>query len=88
MSRTWHEIRRCRSSDEAETLRAALIDYGIEAIVPDAHVMGVQPTCSRGGGARLLVFQEHVERAGAVLRSLIDGDKKHPDTTDADDRDR
>lgn len=74
MSRTWHEIRRCRSSHEAETLRAALVDRGIEAIVPDARVMGIQPMCGNDASAvRVLVLRDHAERACAILESLREG---------------
>lgn len=79
MSRRWHEIRRCRSSHEAETLRAALVDGGVEAIVPDAHVMGVQPMCGRDTrGVRLLVLQDDAERACAILESLRDDQRDAP----------
>lgn len=79
MSRTWHEIRRCRSPDEAETLRAALVDGGVEAIVPDAHVMGVQPMCRRDASAvRLLVRQDDAERARAILEGLRDDQRDAP----------
>lgn len=71
MSGTWREIRRCGAAREAEALRAALAAHGVQAIVPDVHVMGVHPMCSRGAGdVRLLVLQDHVERALAILERL------------------
>lgn len=49
-------------------MRATLVEQGIDAVVPDAHVMGVQPLCSKGtSGARLLVLDDHVESARAIL---------------------
>lgn len=68
MSRQWRELRRCRSRHDAELLRTALIDRGVEAIVPDAHVMGVQPMCSKGASdVRLLVPQDQIELACEIL---------------------
>lgn len=68
MAKRWREIRRCGSAQEAEALRATLVEQGIDAVVPDAHVMGVQPLCSKGtSGARLLVLDDHVESARAIL---------------------
>lgn len=40
-------------------------------MVPDAHVLGVQPLCNRGmSGARILVPQDQLERARTILEGL------------------
>lgn len=68
MAKRWRELRRCGSAQEAEALRATLAEQGVDAVVPEAHVMGVHPLCSKGtNDARLLVLDDHFESARAIL---------------------
>lgn len=68
MTQTWRELRRFDTRHEAETACTRLAQAGIVAVVPEAAVMGRQPSCRPAAdAARLLVAADEFERALAVI---------------------
>jgi hypothetical protein len=67
---TWREIRRCRDEHEAAGIASTLAAGGIEALVPDPRVMGIQAGCRpRPTDVRVLVREEQFDAAVARLAS-------------------
>jgi hypothetical protein len=65
-------IRNCNSLQEAQLVKSVLAADGIDADIPDEHMLGVQPVALAIGGGRVLVRAEDVERANATLNAVID----------------
>ncbi len=58
---------------EAEFIKSVLEAEGIEAVIPDAFTVGVDPALSVPlGGIRVQVAKPDVDRATATLRAVID----------------
>jgi hypothetical protein len=58
---------------EAEFIKSVLEADGIEAVIPDAFTVGVDPALSVPlGGIRVQVLKQDAERARATLRAVID----------------
>lgn len=65
-------IRNCGSLQEAEFVKSVLAADGIDADIPDEHMLGVQPVALAIGGGRVRVRAEDVERANATLHAVLD----------------
>ena len=60
---------------EAEFVKSVLEAEGIEAVIPDAFTVGVDPALSVPlGGIRVLVAKRDAERAAATLRAVVDSE--------------
>ena len=58
---------------EAEFVKSVLEAEGIEALIPDAFTVGVDPALSVPlGGIRVQVAKQDAERAAATLRAVLD----------------
>jgi hypothetical protein len=67
---TWREIRRCDDEREATSIVSTLAAAGIEALVPDPRVIGIQAGCRpRPIDARVLVREDQFDAAVARLAS-------------------
>ena len=60
----------CHDINEAYFFRSALEGSGVEAFIPDEYAVNYPPIKIFAGGVRLLVRNEDVERARAVLGSV------------------
>jgi hypothetical protein len=77
MSTEWVEVRSCNWLHEAQFLKSLLESAGIEVLIPDEYVLGVQPFYAAAlGGVRVLVRHGDLERAA----ELIDADVVQPDS--------
>jgi hypothetical protein len=65
-------IRNCSSLQEAQFVKSVLAADGIDADIPDEHMLGVQPVALAIGGGRVRVRAEDVERANATLNAVLD----------------
>jgi hypothetical protein len=64
---------------EAEFIKSVLEADGIEAVIPDAFTVGVDPALSVPlGGIRVQVLKPDAERARATLRAVIDPSAPQP----------
>jgi hypothetical protein len=64
---------------EAEFIKSVLEADGIEAVIPDAFTVGVDPALSVPlGGIRVQVLKPDAERARAMLRAVIDPSAPQP----------
>lgn len=64
---------------EAEFVKSLLEAEGIEAVIPDAFTVGVDPALSVPlGGIRVQVLKPDAERARATLRAVIDPSAPQP----------
>jgi hypothetical protein len=64
---------------EAEFIKSVLEAEGIEAVIPDAFTVGVDPALSVPlGGIRVQVAKHDAERAAAALRAVIDPSAPQP----------
>ena len=66
----WVVVRNCNWLHEAHFVKSVLEGDGIEAQIPDQHILGVQPLYGAAiGGVRVLVRSGDLERAVEVLNS-------------------
>ena len=82
----WVVVRNCNWLHEAHFVKSVLEGDGIEAQIPDQHVLGVQPFYGAAiGGVRVFVRSMDLERATAVLGSAAEGptDLETADTLEA-----
>ena len=64
---------------EAEFVKSVLEAEGIEAVIPDAFTIGVDPALSVPlGGIRVQVAKHDAERAAATLRAVVDAPDRQP----------
>ena len=64
----WVTIATFTQPTEAHVIKGKLESEGVEAIIADEHVLGVQPLYSHAiGGAKVQVKAEDVERARDIL---------------------
>ena len=67
----WVEVRNCSWLHEAQVLTSVLESAGIESLIPDQYMVGVQPLYAHAlGGVRLLVRAEDLDRARELLDSV------------------
>ena len=73
MSNTeWVVVRQVAYPHEAHLMRSILAGHGIEAMVPEPYLIGVQPAYSLAlGGVRVLVKEEDREAAIRLLQEFI-----------------
>ncbi len=65
-------VRNCNWLHEAELVKSVLAAEGIEATIPDAHFMGVQPIFGAGiGGVKVQVRAADLERADGALNATV-----------------
>jgi hypothetical protein len=77
----WVEIRNCYWLHEAQFVASVLAAEGIEALLPDAHMLGVRPELALAlGGARVLVRASDLERARDVLSAVASSESLPPDS--------
>jgi hypothetical protein len=70
MSAEWVEVRSVPWLHEAQFLKSVLDGAGIEAIIPNEQMLGIQPLYGNLlGGVRVLVRPEDLERATELLDS-------------------
>jgi hypothetical protein len=68
MDEQWVEVRNCNWLHEAHFLKSVLEADGIEVLIPDEHLLGVQPLYANAvGGARVLVRSADLQRAARSL---------------------
>lgn len=73
METPWVQVRNCRYVHEAEFFKSVLDAAGIEALIPDEHMLTVQSLYITAlGGVRLMVRPEDLERAAEVLDSAAE----------------
>jgi hypothetical protein len=73
MESDWVEIRNCTWMQEAHFVKSVLKAEGIEALIPDQYLLGVQPLRANAiEGARVLVRAVDRARAAEVLDALSD----------------
>jgi RimJ/RimL family protein N-acetyltransferase len=71
MDERWVEIRNCLWLHQAYFVKSVLEGDGIEVLIPDEHLLGVQPLYANAvGGARVLVRPADLERAAEILDSV------------------
>jgi hypothetical protein len=68
----WVVVRQVAYPHEAHLMRSILAGHGIEAMVPEPYLIGVQPAYSLAvGGVRVLVKEEDREEAIRLLQDFI-----------------
>ena len=73
MESDWVEIRNCTWLQEARFVKSVLKAEGIEALIPDQFLLGVQPLHAHAiEGARVLVHASDRARANEVLDAVTD----------------
>ncbi len=73
MESDWVEIRNCTWLQEARFVKSVLKAEGIEALIPDQFLLGVQPLHAQAiEGARVLVRASDRARANEVLEAVTD----------------
>lgn len=73
MESDWVELRNCTWLQEAHFVKSVLKAEGIEALIPDQFLLGVQPLHARAiDGARVLVRAGDKARADEVLDAATD----------------
>ncbi len=77
---SWVDVRRCNWLYEALVVKSVLDGADIEAVVPDAHTLGVEPAYS-ALGVRVQVRPADLDRALEVLASA---ERPSPDSADPD----
>ena len=71
MDEQWVEVRNCNWLHQAYFVKSVLEGDGIEVLIPDEHLLGVQPLYANAvGGARVLVRSADLERAAEILDSV------------------
>jgi hypothetical protein len=81
MRTEWVEVRSCNWLHEAQFLKSLLESAGIEVLIPDEYLLGVQPFYAPAlGGVRVRVPSDDLERAV----ELIDADAMPPEGSDGD----
>ena len=69
MSNDWTQVVNCNSLHEAHVMKSVLEAEGIEVMLPDEQMLGVQPVATAIGGARVLVHASDVVRAAELIGS-------------------
>lgn len=68
----WVVVRQVAYPHEAHLMKSILSGHGIEAIVPEPYLLGVQPAYSLAiGGVRVLVRAEDAPLAVELLQGFI-----------------
>ena len=66
-------VRSCNWLQEAEVIKSVLAAEGIEAEIPDEHLMGVQPLYGAGiGGVKVMVRSSDLDRAEDALKATVE----------------
>lgn len=69
---TWVVVRQVAYPHEAHLMRSILAGHGIEAIVPEPYLIGVQPAYSLAvGGVRVLVRTRDAAEAVRLLQDFV-----------------
>ena len=77
---SWKTVRACNWLHEAHLIASVLEAQGIEARIPDAHMLGIRPDfATLFGGVRVLVRTEDYSRADAALAAAIFAVPDHDD---------
>jgi hypothetical protein len=86
MDTPWVQVRNCAWVHEAQFLRSVLDAAGIEALIPDEHVLSVQSLYTPAlGGVRLMVRPEDLERAAEVLNEVAHAEPEGGEDDNRDD---
>ena len=68
----WVVVRQVAYPHEAHLMRSILAGHGIEALVPEPYLVGVQPAYSLAvGGVRVLVRGRGPEEAISLLQDFV-----------------
>ena len=79
----WVEAASCTWLHEAQLLTSVLDAAGIEATIPNEHILGVQPLYANlVGGVRVMVHAADLSRAREILVSE-DVERQTPERDDA-----
>ena len=72
MADEWVVVRQVAYPHEAHLMRSILAGHGIEAVVPEPYLLGVQPAYSLAiGGVRVMVRAEDAQLAAELLEDFI-----------------
>ncbi len=67
----WAVVRTCLRLPEAELVKSVLESEGIDAFLPDQHLLGLEPGAETVfGGARVLVRASDLDRAQQILLAM------------------
>ena len=67
----WVQAWNCQWLHEAEFIKSLLEAEGIDVMIPDEHLVGIQPLYANAiGGIRVLVHSSDAARAADVLRAV------------------
>ncbi len=67
----WAVVRTCLRLPEAELVKSILESEGVEAFLPDEHLLGLEPGAETVfGGARVLVRESDLDRAQQILSAM------------------
>ena len=86
MEQQWVEVCSCTWLHEAYFVKSVLESEGIETLIPDEHLLGVQPLYANAvGGARVLVRSDDLQHAHEILASVreLPNDPTDPGNGDA-----
>jgi ribosomal-protein-alanine N-acetyltransferase len=87
MDENWVEVRNCNWLHQAYFVKSVLEGDGIEVLIPDEHLLGVQPLYANAvGGARVLVRAADLERAAEILRSVEEPSSEEEPSGEDDER--
>jgi hypothetical protein len=68
----WVQVANCNFVHEALFKKSVLASEGIDAQIPDEHVLGLQPFYANAlGGVRVLVRSDQLQRATELLESVL-----------------
>jgi hypothetical protein len=67
----WTVVRNCNWLHEAQIVKSVLEADGLEVLIPDEHILGVQPLYANAlGGVRVMVRFENLDHARRILDAM------------------
>lgn len=76
----WVVVRRCFRLPEAQIVKSILEAEGIDVLLPDEHMLGVEPGAETAlGGARVMVRGDDIDRARATLLAMDETGNREAD---------
>lgn len=74
----WVIVRRCFRLPEAQIVRSILEAEGIAVLLPDEHLLGLEPGAETAfGGARVMVHAADLDHAQGILRAMDEGENSN-----------
>lgn len=69
----WVILRRCFRLSEAQIVKSILEADGLEVLLPDEHLLGIEPGAETAlGGARVMVRAADLDHARGILLAMDD----------------